>query len=138
MKRDTLYWIVTGIFCTVFLFGGVSHLLRSEAMAQSMTGLGYPLYVMTILGTAKVLGAMALLVPGWAILKEWAYAGFAFDLIGATASHSFVGDPLSETLPPLALLLLGAASYALRPPARRVVAASRAESDAVGVPQAVA
>ena len=76
--------------------------------------------VMTIIGAAKLLGVVALLVPGWPLLKEWAYAGFAFDLIGATASHIFVGDTLGETLPPVAMFVLGAVSYHLRPAERRI------------------
>jgi hypothetical protein len=119
-REELLYWGSTGLFCVVFLFGGVNHLLRSEAMAQEMTALGYPLYVMTILGVAKVAGAVALLAPKGPLLKEWAYAGFAFDLLGAIASHAFVADPVVAYVGPIVLLGLGAASYHLRPPSRRV------------------
>jgi hypothetical protein len=92
-------------------------------MAGEMMTLGYPAYVMTILGIAKLLGVGALLIPGRPLLKEWAYAGFTFNMLGATASHLFVGDPMSETLPPLVLLCLGAVSYQLRPASRRLAAA---------------
>ena len=119
-RKTTAYWIATGLFCAVFLFGGTSHLLRTEAMAEGIASLGYPAYLMTILGTAKLLGAAALLAPGRPLLKEWAYAGFTFDLLGATASHTFAGDPLSETMRPAILLLVGAASYLLRPASRRL------------------
>jgi hypothetical protein len=121
MKREEIaYWVVTGLFCAAFTAGGASHLLRVESMAESMTALGYPLYVMTILGVAKLLGVVALLAPGHPLLKEWAYAGFAFDLLGAIASHAFVGDPPSEFVGPVGLLTLGAVSYHLRPASRRV------------------
>jgi hypothetical protein len=121
MKREEIaYWVVTGLFCAAFTAGGTSHLLRVESMAESMTALGYPLYVMTILGVAKLLGVVALLVPQHSLLKEWAYAGFAFDLIGALASHAFVGDPPPAFVGPVALLALGAASYHLRPASRRL------------------
>jgi hypothetical protein len=101
-------------------FSGLVHSLRAEPMAESMAALGYPLYVMSILGAAKLLGVVALLAPGLPLLKEWAYAGFTFNLVGATASHLFSGDPLAEFLPPIGLLLLCAASYLLRPGSRRL------------------
>ena len=87
-----------------------------------MTALGYPSYFMTILGAAKLLGVAAVLAPGLPLLKEWAYAGFAFNLIGAVATHIAVADPIGEWLPPLVLLGLGAASYVLRPASRRLAA----------------
>jgi hypothetical protein len=122
MNRTTFYWLLTGLFCLVFAFGGFMHLTRADQMAEGMKVLGYPAYVMTILGVAKLLGVVALLAPGRPLLKEWAYAGFTFDLGGATVSHVFVGDPLSEILPPIVLLGVGAASYLLRPPSRRLSA----------------
>lgn len=120
MNRNTMYWITTGLFCGIFAFGGTAHLFRAEAMSESMARLGYPAYVMTILGVAKLLGVAALLVPRRPLLKEWAYAGFCFDLLGATASHLFVADPVGETLAPLLVLAVGAASYGLRPAPRRL------------------
>ena len=120
-RNPTAYWIVTGLFCAAFSFGGASHLLRTEAMAAGVASLGYPPYLMTILGTAKLLGVAALLAPGRPLLREWAYAGFTFNLLGATASHVFAGDPFSETVRPAALLLVGAASYLLRPASRRLM-----------------
>ena len=121
MKRqEVIYWVVTGLFCAAFTAGGASHLFRAAPMVESMTALGYPLYVMTILGVAKLSGVVALLVPRYPVLKEWAYAGFAFDLLGAVASHTFVGDPASEFIGPVLLLGLGAASHQLRPLSRRV------------------
>jgi len=121
MKREELtYWVVTGLFCAAFVFGGLGHLFRAERMVEGMTTLGYPLYVMTILGVAKLLGVAALLVPGYPLLKEWAYAGFAFDLLGALASHVFIADPPATWVGPIGLLVVGAASYHLRPASRRV------------------
>ena len=120
MSRKRMgYWTTTGLFCLVLAFSGVAHLGRLEPMLESMTALGYPPYFMSILGTAKLLGVAALLAPGRPLLKEWAYAGFTFNLTGAFLTHLFVGDPIGEALPPLLLLGLAAASYWLRPPERR-------------------
>jgi hypothetical protein len=119
--NEKAYWATTGIFCLFFCFGGVGHLFRLGPMLEGMTHLGYPLYVMTILGVAKLCGVVVLLMPGQPLLKEWAYAGFTFDLIGATASHAFMGDAIAETAAPVILLGIAAASYYLRPEARRLV-----------------
>jgi hypothetical protein len=73
-----------------------------------------------ILGLWKVLGAVAVLVPGFPRLKEWAYAGFFFDLTGAAASRAFAGDGAADILAPLGFLALVAASWALRPASRRL------------------
>ena len=136
--KPTAYWIITGLFCGMFAFGGTAHLLRADAMVQGMTHLGFPLYVMTILGTAKLLGVAALLVPRMPLLKEWAYAGFTFDLLGATASHLFVGDPFSEAAPPLGILVLGVGSYLLRPASRRLSAEASLGGGEPAVSRAIA
>ena len=121
MDRSHLgYWITTGLFGLAFLGGGFAHFTHQPMIAEGMQKLGFPPYVMTILGTAKLLGVVALLAPGRPLLKEWAYAGFAFNLLGALSSHAFVGDPPSEFAGPAVLLALGAASYALRPDDRRL------------------
>ena len=124
MKRRMLvYWLTTGLFCAVLGFSGFAHFRHLEPMVEAMTKLGYPVYFMTILGSAKLLGVTVLLAPGRPLLKDWAYAGFAFNLLGATASHALTGDPLSETIRPAGLLVLVAASYLLRPAARRLPSA---------------
>ena len=85
-----------------------------------MEALGYPVYLMTILGVAKVLGVIALLIPGQPLLKEWAYAGFTFDILVAAASHAFAQDTVQSIIIPLVILTVGAASYVLRPDSRRL------------------
>ena len=124
MERRTLaYWITTGLFCAVLGFSGFGHLTHLEAFVEIMTGLGYPQYFMTIIGTWMLLGVATLLAPRLPLLKEWAYAGFAFDLLGGAASHAISGDPVIEAINPAVVLLLGAASYLLRPAARRLPSA---------------
>ena len=103
-----------------FLLGGFADITGAEPVLESMERLGYPVYFGVILGVWKLLGALAIVAPGTGRLKEWAYAGIAFDLTGAAASHAFAGDPAGEAVPALVLLVLAAASYALRPTSRRL------------------
>ncbi len=122
MKHNPIaYWVTTGLFGLVLGFSGVAHFGQLDSMVASMTALGYPTYFMTIIGLGKLLGVVALLVPRLPLLKEWAYAGFTFNLVGAVATHLFVSDPIGEWLPPLVLLFVGAASYVTRPADRRLV-----------------
>ena len=123
MQESKGYWITTGLFCAALTFSGLAHALGLGPIPEAMKALGYPPYVSTLLGVAKLAGVVALLAPGHPILKEWAYAGFTFNLLGAFASHLFAGDPIVEALPPLALLGMAAASYALRPSERRLAVA---------------
>ena len=119
-KRSMSYWLMTGLFCLAMAAGGTMNLLRVEPQQVVIEKLGYPEYLMTILGVAKILGVIALLAPGFPLLKEWAYAGFTFDMLGASASHAFVSDPPMETALPLVILGIAAVSYFLRPASRRL------------------
>jgi hypothetical protein len=83
--------------------------------------LGYPVYFLTIIGVWKLLGVIALLVPKFPLLKEWAYAGFFFLMSGAVFSHVAVGDPFKEDIPSLLLLVLTAVSWNFRPAARKLI-----------------
>ncbi|MEL6899158.1 MAG: DoxX family protein [Planctomycetota bacterium] len=86
MNRSTIFYkTLTALFCLAMGAAGVFNLIRFEGQQQSITGLGYPVYLMSILGVAKILGVIALFIPRMPLLKEWAYAGFTFDLLGATA-----------------------------------------------------
>jgi uncharacterized membrane protein YphA (DoxX/SURF4 family) len=116
--RSAIYWTTTILTAFVFLSGGAAYLLRAEEPLQGMAALGYPAYFVTILGIWKVLGGIAILAPGLARLKEWAYAGMTFDLTGASISHAAVHDPAWHVIVPLAILAIAAASWALRPPGR--------------------
>jgi uncharacterized membrane protein YphA (DoxX/SURF4 family) len=116
--RNIGYWAATGLVALAFAAGGAADLARGPDMVAAMAQLGYPAYFLTILGTWKVLGAAALLVPRFPRVKEWAYAGMVFDLTGAAASHAAVGDPAGKVVTPLVLLALVAASWALRPESR--------------------
>jgi uncharacterized membrane protein YphA (DoxX/SURF4 family) len=120
--RNIGYWVTTGLVAFVFLAGGVSDVTHAPNVMGGMTHLGYPAYFVTLLGVWKLLGALALLAPGFPRLKEWAYAGMFFDLTGAAVSHGAVGDPVGNILTPLLIVALLIASWALRPESRVVAA----------------
>src|ERR1044071_987116 len=93
-RYKLLFWIFTTLFSGFMLLGAIPDLLRTTETLMFFRHLGYPPYLLPFLGTAKALGVAAILCPGFRRLKEWAYAGLAFDLIGAVYSHVSVGDPI--------------------------------------------
>ncbi|MEO6599987.1 MAG: DoxX family protein [Polyangiaceae bacterium] len=108
------YWVITLLLMVPGAGGGLVEVFTGgpASVAQTLTMLGYPLYIMKILGTAKVLGGLAILTGRSPKLKEWAYAGFAFDFLGATASHFLAGDAAHAPFP-LAFFVVLMVSYAL-------------------------
>ena len=108
------------MFAAAMAASGVADLVHAPPMVESMSHLGYPLFVATLLGIWKLLGVGALLIPGAPRLKEWAYAGFAFELTGAAFSHAAVGDGVGQVVTPLVVLALGLASWKLAPSSRRL------------------
>ena len=106
-----VHWIATLLFVVPLVWSGIQYLIEAPRMMETMRQLGYPVYFTKILGVAKLLGAAALLYQRWPRLKEWAYAGFTFDLLGAFLSHFSVGDPLLIALVPIGFLLVLAVSY---------------------------
>jgi uncharacterized membrane protein YphA (DoxX/SURF4 family) len=114
------YWVTTALTAFVFLSGGAADLARPSFVMEGMTQLGYPAYFVLILGLWKVLGAVAVLIPRFPKLKEWAYAGMLFDLTGASASHAAMGDPAGKIATPLIILGIVMASWALRPETRKL------------------
>jgi hypothetical protein len=122
--RTIGYWTTTIFGPSSFVIGGALHLTQSEEVVTAMTHLGYPAYFAPILGVGKLLGAVVITAPGLPRLKEWAYAGFFFDLTAAALSRAAVGDGAADILAPLGFLALVLASWALRPEARRLPAAN--------------
>ena len=131
--KKTLYWISTGLLAAFLLLGGVMDVLHAPPVVQTVVALGYPVYLATILGVWKLLGAAAITTPGLPRLKEWAYAGVLFDFSGAALSHAISGDPPAKVAVPLVLLGIAAASWALRPASRRL---GDVVPGAVGAPMA--
>lgn len=108
---NVLYWISTGLLAALMLMSGISNALSVPEALEAFRHLGYPAYLSPFLGVAKLLGVVALLVPGFPRIREWAYAGFVFDLAGAMYSGLSVGDPLSQWLPIVVGFLIIAVSY---------------------------
>ena len=120
MSRNVIYWVATVVLASELLLGGAWDVLRVPQVHVVIDRLGYPAYFLVILGIWKLLGAVAVIVPRFPRLKEWAYAGVVFDLTGALASNLISGITGAGTLSYL-LLMMGvtAASWALRPASRR-------------------
>jgi hypothetical protein len=113
------YWVVTGVAALELVVGAEWDLARRPDVVQLVTHLGYPAYLLNILGFWKLLAAVAWLVPGFPTLKEWAYAGVFFETTGAAASHIVSGNGVVAAAGPLILTALAIASWALRPQNRR-------------------
>ena len=116
-----IYWISTIWLALGMLSTGAIQLFRLKADVDQMTHLGYPVYLLTILGVWKILGVAAVLIPKFPLLKEWAYAGFFFAMSGAVISHIVLGDSVKEIFPPLLLLILTVVSWYFRPENRKVI-----------------
>ena len=106
-KTNTFYWIFTGLFAALMLFSAIPDILNAPEAVAFMTNLGYPLYFTPFIGWAKLLGVIAILVPGYPRIKEWAYAGLVFDLIGAT--YSAIGSGQANAGLVIMLLFFGLA-----------------------------
>jgi uncharacterized membrane protein YphA (DoxX/SURF4 family) len=118
--RLIFYWIATSLLALDMIVGGSWDLLRTAYVRGLMDTLGYPEYMLTILGVWKLLGVLAILAPRFPRLKEWAYAGIFFDLTGAAASHAICHDSRQKIVITLALTAIALASWALRPASRRL------------------
>ena len=112
-KIKILSWIVTGLMAAFMLMASIPDVLVIPDAVAVFTHLGYPPYLLPFIGIAKILAVITVLVPGFPRLKEWAYAGLVFDLVGALYSHLSVGDPPSSWIFPIVGLLLVVGSYLL-------------------------
>lgn len=119
MKRRILYWASTAIVA-LMLLGSLSYLTGSEQVVSGFARAGYPQHLRIVLGIAKPAAAIVLLLPGLALLKEWAYAGVAFALIMAFISALASGEPTQTWMLPPILLGLLVVSYVTRPASRRL------------------
>lgn len=108
-----VYWIVTGLMAALMTLSAVPDVIKAAEAVEFFKHLGYPEYLLPFIGVAKLLGVAAVLFPRFPRLKEWAYAGLTFDVIGAFYSHVSVGDPPSFWIFPLIALALILGSYFL-------------------------
>lgn len=131
-RNKIIYWISTIWLSLGMLATGTLQLFRVKAEGavappgvDGITHLGYPIYFLTILGIWKTLVAVALLIPKFPLLKEWAYAGFFFAMSGAVFSHIASGGSMKEIFPSLLLLILTVVSWYFRPSDRKIISVNQ-------------
>lgn len=120
-RNKIIYWVATIFLSIGMLAGGIQQMLQIGGYNEIVTRLGYPLYMLSILGVWKILGVIAILVPKFPIVKEWAYAGFFFVMTGAAISHLAMKEPFVEVVPSLILLTAIIASWYFRSVNRKVI-----------------
>ena len=122
-RNRIIYWIATLWLALGMIATGLGQLLnfKGQGGMDMIIHLGYPVYLLTILGVWKMLGVIAVLIPKFPLVKEWTYAGFFFIMTGAILSHLAMGDPIVEIFPGLLLLVLTVMSWYFRPADRKVI-----------------
>ena len=119
-RNKIIYWIATVWLSLGMLSTAIVQLLKVKEEADMIALLGYPLYLLTLLGVWKILGVIAVLIPKFGLVKEWAYAGFFFAMSGAVYSHLAIGDAAISLFGPMLLIILTLLSWYFRPADRRV------------------
>jgi uncharacterized membrane protein YphA (DoxX/SURF4 family) len=109
-----IYWVITILISLFFVFDGIGGIMRVQAGKDAIQQLGYPVYLLTIIGVSKILGVIGILQPKYPTLREWAYAGFVINVIGASLSWAFARGPAFNIVFPLIFLVLILVSYFLR------------------------
>lgn len=123
MKRrnNIIYWTATIFLSVGMLAGGIQQMLQIGGYNEIVTKLGYPLYLLSIIGIWKILGVIVILIPDYKLVKEWAYAGFFFVMTGAAISLLLAGQPLIDAIPALVLLVAIIISWSFRPANRKLI-----------------
>jgi hypothetical protein len=121
-KNKIIYWFFTCWLALGMVSTGIVQLIRMPEEVANFTALGFPIYLMTLIGIWKLLGTAAILAPRLPLLKEWAYAGFFFTMSGAIVSRAMVGGSVKEMAPAILMLILIAVSWYFRPADRKPVA----------------
>ena len=121
-RNKIIYWIATIWLALGMISTGIVQIIKMKEEADMMKHLGYPLYFLTLLGVWKILGVIAILIPKFPLLKEWAYAGFFFAMSGAVFSHLACGDGAKELFGPILLIVLTVTSWYFRPAEKKVIA----------------
>lgn len=127
MKKGKLiiFWVATALLSFGMLGSGIAQIVHAQAMIDLVIPLGYPVYFLSIIGVWKVLGVIAILLPGFKLVKEWAYAGFFFVMTGAMASHLAGGDHSAQGLiGPFMQTIFIISSWYFRPDNRKILSLS--------------
>jgi len=122
--KKVAYWVCTGLVVFFIGSGGLAYVMRVPDVVAGVVALGFPVYFIVLLGVWKVLGSIAILVPGFPLIKEWAYAGIMIDLTGAAVASMATGGAWWHAAAPLLIAVLVVASWALRPESRRLPGAT--------------
>lgn len=113
-RNKIIYWVATLWLALGMTSTGIVQIIKMKEEVDMMSHLGYPGYFLTIIGVWKILGVIAILVPKFPLLKEWAYAGFFFVMSGAVFSHFASGDPAKDFFGPVLLIILTVVSWSFR------------------------
>jgi uncharacterized membrane protein len=124
-RNKIIYWVTTGLLAFGMLANGSAQIFHTKGFVDIVVHLGYPLYFLYIIGVWKILGVIAILLPGFRLVKEWAYAGFFFAMSGALLSHIALGDPIKEIAPSLGSLILILVSWYFRPEDRKIMSVNQ-------------
>jgi uncharacterized membrane protein len=116
-----IYWVSTIWLAVAMLASGLQQIFHTKGFVDIIVPLGYPLYFLYILGVWKILGVIAILIPRFNLVKEWAYAGFFFAMSGAIVSHIASGESFKQIVPSLALLIMTVLSWYFRPADRKII-----------------
>lgn len=114
-RNKIIYWITTLWLALGMVSTGIVQLIKSKDEVDLMAHLGFPLYILPLIGILKILGVIAVLFPKSPLLKEWAYSGFLFVMTGAVYSHIVMGDGVNEFFGPILLIVLTIVSWYFRP-----------------------
>jgi len=121
-KRKKLwYWIITAVLSFCIFSGGLAQTVQVKEVIDGFKPLGYPVYFISLIGIWKMLGVIAILIPGFKLLKEWAYAGIFFVMSGAVISHIASGDVSVKIISPVLLAVFTVLSWYLRPANRKII-----------------
>lgn len=116
-----IYWLATGLLAIGMLQSGIFSIIRTKEWVDLVTDLGYPAYFLTLIGIWKILGVIVILIPGFKLFKEWAYAGFFFAMTGALVSHMAMGDYAAKAIAgPSFQILFIILSWYFRPADRKL------------------
>lgn len=120
-RNKIIFWIATGWLALGMVSTAIVQLIHMKEEVELFVHLGYPVYFLSIIGVWKILGVVAILIPKFPLLKEWAYAGFFFTMSGAIISHLALGDAAKDYFGPTLLLVLTVISWYFRPANRTLI-----------------